>query len=105
MSQIKPAPCDVYVWENGMVMAFDACGLQMPELQGPMAECGGRVLTAADLATRFLFGESLRARPSGPGCRTMSRAQFNRLWNAALADSGADSATATTEAATADETH
>ena len=31
-------PVHIYLWQNGMVMAFNAKGQQIPEYQGPIEE-------------------------------------------------------------------
>lgn len=43
-------------WQNGMVMAFDENGQQIPELQGPFEEVKEKCRAAADADTIFEGG-------------------------------------------------
>lgn len=42
---------NVYLWSNGMVMAFDEQGQQMPDLQGTIEEVHSKVQQAANEGT------------------------------------------------------
>ena len=46
----------IILWESGMVMAFDAAGKQMPELQGHASEVLEKVMAATeDVRVRATF--------------------------------------------------
>jgi len=46
----------VYTWSNGMVMAFDRDGEQMPEYQGRMGEVLPRIIREAPSDTKWFIG-------------------------------------------------
>lgn len=46
----------VYLWPNGMVMAFDDAGNQIPELQGRLDEVKEKIARAITPETRFPAG-------------------------------------------------
>lgn len=48
--------CNVYLWQNRMVMAFNHNGEQIADLQGPAEDVGERVLEAATEETKFHCG-------------------------------------------------
>lgn len=48
-----PEIAKVYVFQNGMVMVFDAMGQQMPEYHGRWDEQRDRILAARTPTTRF----------------------------------------------------
>lgn len=44
------------LWQNGMVMAFDESGAQIPDLQGRYEDVAEKVLAAANDSTLFQQG-------------------------------------------------
>lgn len=57
MAHVGPALELVILWGNGMVMAFNARGEQMPELSGRFTEKLAPCLAAAAEPCRFLIGD------------------------------------------------
>ena len=61
-----PRVKSTYLWQNGMIMTFDAAGQQIPELQGRKEAVYDRLKAATDAETQWHgFGGEPCLWPSG----------------------------------------